>query len=234
MANKKPGTAKPSRKLPVPTFAEENLLLEQGFQLIAGIDEVGRGCLAGPVVAAAVILPPKMKSRWLKHVRDSKLLDAPKREELSYYIHGEAIAIGIGSVENTVIDTKGIVFATHAAMKIAIKQLIPAAEALLIDYLILPGIKLPQKGVTDGDSLCLSIACASIVAKVNRDHLMEELDKIYPGYGLVNHKGYGTAEHMRCLSEKGSSPIHRKSFRPVTEYLSTTDTVSLSSRRKHQ
>ncbi|MDO8577893.1 MAG: ribonuclease HII [Dehalococcoidales bacterium] len=199
---------------------------------MAGVDEVGRGCLAGPVVAAAVILPPKIKSRWLKQVRDSKLLDAPKREELSYYIRGEAMAIGIGSVENTVIDTRGIVFATHAAMKMAIKQLFPAPEALLIDYLVLPGIKLPQKGVTDGDSLCLSIACASIIAKVNRDHLMVELDETYPGYGLAVHKGYGTAEHMRCLSEKGPSPIHRKSFRPVAECSSNSVSLPLRERRK--
>lgn len=227
MANQKQGPAKPARKVPVPTFAEEELFLRQGYQYIAGVDEVGRGCLAGPVVAAAVILPPKIKCRWLKQVRDSKVLDAPKREELSYFIRGEAVAFGIGSVENTVIDTKGIVFATQAAMKLAIKQLFPAPEALLIDYLVLPGIKLPQKGVTDGDSLCLSIACASIVAKVNRDHLMVELDKTYPGYGLAEHKGYGTAKHIRCLSEKGPSPIHRQSFRPVCECSPGIDPVSL-------
>jgi len=230
MANGKRGTGKPARKIPIPTFAEEKLLLQQGYQFIAGIDEVGRGCLAGPVVAAAVILPPKMKSHWLKRVRDSKLLSAPRREELAYYIRGEAVAVAIGSVETTIIDTRGIVFATYAAMKMAIKQLLPAPEALLIDYLVLPGMKLPQKGVTDGDSLCLSIACASIVAKVYRDHFMAELDKIYPGYGLAAHKGYGTAEHMRCLSEKGPSPIHRQSFRPVAECSAGTDTASRPSR----
>jgi ribonuclease HII len=217
MVNGRRATSKKVGKIPIPTFAEEKLLLQQGYQFIAGIDEVGRGCLAGPVVAAAVILPCKIKSRWLKEVRDSKLLDAPRREELAYYIHGEAVAIGIGSVDNTIIDTRGIVFATHAAMKMAIKQLTPAPEALLIDYLVLSGINIPQKGVTDGDSLCLSIACASIVAKVDRDHFMAELDKNYPGYGLARHKGYGTAEHMRCLLEKGPSPIHRQSFRPVAE-----------------
>ena len=234
MANGKQGTDKPRKKVPIPTFAEEKLLLQQGYQYIAGVDEVGRGCLAGPVVAAAVILPSKIKSRWLKQIRDSKLLDAPTREELSYYICGEAVAFGIGRVENTVIDARGIVFATHVAMKMAIKQLLPAPEALLIDYLVLPGIKLPQKGVTDGDSLCLSIACASIVAKVNRDHLMEELDNAYPGYGLANHKGYGTAEHMRCLLEQGPSPIHRVSFRPVAECSSGYNPVSPSLRKKRK
>ncbi len=233
MANGKLGKANPA-KIPVPTFAEEKLLFQQGYQFVAGVDEVGRGCLAGPVVAAAVILPLKIKSRWLKQVRDSKLLDAPKREELSYFICGEAVAFGIGTIENTVIDTKGIVFATYAAMKMAIKQLIPAPEALLIDYLVLPDIKLPQKGVTDGDSLCLSIACASIVAKVNRDHLMVELDRTYPGYGLAEHKGYGTAEHMRCLSEKGPCPIHRRSFRPVGECSAGANPVSNHSRKRRK
>jgi len=211
------GTVKSSRKIPVPTFAEEKLLFQQGYQSIAGIDEVGRGCIAGPVVAAAVILPRRIKSRWLKQVRDSKLLEAPKREELSYFIRGEAVAVGIGTVESTIIDTRGIVFATQAAMKLAIGQLLPQPEAILIDYFELPGVEIPQKGVTDGDSLCLSIACASIVAKVNRDHLMAELDETYPGYGLAGHKGYGTAEHLRCLNQKGPCPIHRRSFAPVKE-----------------
>jgi ribonuclease HII len=120
---------KRSRKIPVPTFDEEKALFQQGFQLIAGVDEVGRGCIAGPVVAAAVILPSKIKSRWLKQVRDSKLLDAPRREELSYYIRGEAVAFGIGTVASSIIDSNGIVFATYSAMKLAIKQLFPPPDA---------------------------------------------------------------------------------------------------------
>lgn len=216
MAKGKKGINK-ARNLPVPSFAEERLFEAQGYRYIAGIDEVGRGSLAGPVVAAAVILPPKIKAPWLKLVRDSKLLEPARRELLSYYIHKTAVAIGIGSTDNTIIDTRGIVKATQLAMMMAIRQLSPPAEALLIDFMVLPGIKLPQKGVIDGDSLCLSIACASIVAKVSRDHLMTEMDKIYPGYGLAKHKGYGTNQHLTCLVRHGPSPIHRCSFKPVKD-----------------
>ena len=201
----------------MPSFAEERLFAAQGYRYIAGIDEVGRGSLAGPVVAAAVILPPKIKAPWLKLVRDSKLLGPARREFLSHHIHKMAVAIGIGSMDNTIIDTQGIVKATQLAMMMAIKQLSPSAEALLIDFMVLPGVKLPQKGVVDGDSLCLSIACASIVAKVSRDHLMAEMDNTYPGYGLAEHKGYGTSQHLTCLAQHGPSPIHRCSFKPVRD-----------------
>lgn len=232
MAKAKQGTSKRRTKIPIPTFAEEKLLFQQGFQYIAGIDEVGRGCLAGPVVAAAVILPPKIKSRWLKQVRDSKLLDAPKREELSYLIRGEAMAFGIGCIESTVIDANGIVFATQAAMKMALEQLSPAPETLLIDYFELPGVELPQKGVVEGDSVCLSIACASIIAKVHRDHLMVELDKTYPGYCLADNKGYGTPAHYKGLSQKGPCAIHRASFQPVADCLAAMGKPVLPPREK--
>ncbi len=118
-------------------------------------------------------------------------------------------------VPHTVIDESGIVKATQLAMKLAITRLSPTPDNLLIDYVRLPGIKLPQKGVVDGDSLCFSIACASIVAKVTRDRLMVELDKDYPGYGLADHKGYGTEKHLKCLYRLGPSSIHRRSFAPV-------------------
>ena len=199
----------------IPSFAEEKTLQAQGYRFIAGIDEVGRGALAGPVAAAAVILPLRIKGSWLKLVRDSKQLEPDRREFLSRHIHKVAVAIGIGYVPSEVIDKRGIVKATYSAMKLAIKQLSPPAETLLIDYLRLPGVKLPQKGVTDGDSLCFSIACASIVAKVARDRLMVELDKEYRGYGLAQHKGYGTEEHLACLQRLGPCPIHRRSFNPV-------------------
>lgn len=203
--------------LPIPTFEEEKILQAQGYRLIAGVDEVGRGALAGPVAAAAVILPSRLRAPWLKQVRDSKLLDPPKREKLSQYIHRVAISIGIGMVSHEVIDRQGIVRATYRAMRLAISQLSPPPEALLIDYLHLPGTRLPQKGVTDGDSLCISIACASIVAKVARDRLMVELDDTYHSYGLAQHKGYGTEEHLACLQRLGPCPIHRRSFSPVKE-----------------
>jgi len=198
-----------------PSFTEERLLEAEGYRYIAGIDEVGRGALAGPVVAAAVILPPDITKRWSRQVRDSKMLTPARRELLFHHIHETAIAIGIGSASREIVDTRGIVKATRLAMKIAVERLSPPAEALLIDYMRLPEVRLPQKGIIDGDSRCFCIACASIVAKVTRDRLMTEMDSIYPDYGLARHKGYGTREHLACLSRLGPSPVHRLSFNPV-------------------
>ena len=198
-----------------PSFVEEERLIAQGYQYIAGIDEVGRGALAGPVVAAAVILPCHIDTPWLDQVEDSKQLSPIKREFLFHNIHQIAISIGTSLILAEVIDTQGIIKATLLAMKSAIDQLSPPPESLLIDYMFLPEVQLPQKGITNGDKLCFSIACASIIAKVTRDRLMIELDKVYPGYELAQHKGYGTEKHLRCLHQLGPSPIHRRSFRPV-------------------
>lgn len=203
----------------LPSLAEERKLEAQGYRLIAGIDEVGRGALAGPVVAAAVIMPCRMDTPWQNQVRDSKQLTPAKRELLSGNIYKFATAIGTGTVSHEAIDTRGIMAATRLAMKLAIAHLSPSAETLLIDYLLLPEVPLPQKGVVNGDSLCFSIACASIIAKVTRDHLMVELDQVYPGYGLANHKGYGTREHIACLCRLGASPIHRRSFKPLKDII---------------
>lgn len=202
-----------------PTFTEERLLEAQGYQLIAGVDEVGRGALAGPVVAAAIILPRRIKTPWLSQVKDSKQLSPDRRELLFHNIHEVAISIGVGMAPHEIIDTQGIIKATEMAMKLAIDQLSPPPESLLIDYMHLPKVKLPQKGITNGDSLCFSIACASIIAKVTRDRLMVEFDQIYPGYGLAQHKGYGTKKHMACLRQLGPSPIHRQSFQPVKDVI---------------
>jgi len=202
-----------------PSFAEERLLEAQGYRLIAGVDEVGRGALIGPVVAAAVILPPDVNTHWKDKVRDSKLLSPGRREYLFALIHETAIAVGIGMIAPEIVDSQGIVRATRLAMKSAIDQLVPEPQYLLIDYLRLPEVTLPQKGITDGDSLCFSIACASIVAKVARDRLMVEMDRTYTGYGLAKHKGYGTKEHLACLRRQGPCPLHRRSFRPVRETL---------------
>jgi ribonuclease HII len=199
----------------IPSFAEEKKLEAQGYRLIAGVDEVGRGALAGPVVAAAVILPGNLDAGWLIQVRDSKQLSPARREFLFHYIHETAISTGIGTTDNDIIDSQGIIKATRLAMKAAINQLAPPPESLLIDYMPLPEVPLPQKGITDGDSLCFSIACASIIAKVTRDRMMIELDKTYPGYGLAQHKGYGTKEHLSSLQQLGPSSIHRKSFKPA-------------------
>ncbi|MBA7628784.1 Ribonuclease HII [subsurface metagenome] len=201
----------------MPSFIEEEQLAAQGYRLIAGIDEAGRGALAGPVVAAAVILPNKVEAAWFNEVKDSKRLTPAKREFLFHHIHEIAVSVGIGLTPHHLVDTQGVVKATRLAMRQAIEQLSPSPQSLLIDYMRLPEVKLPQKGITHGDNLCFSIACASIVAKVARDRLMVEFDKLYPGYGLAQHKGYGTRQHFACLFRLGACPIHRQSFRPVRE-----------------
>jgi ribonuclease HII len=200
-----------------PSLAEEKLLRKQGYRYIAGVDEVGRGALVGPVVAAAVILPEKFRSGWRSGVRDSKQLLPEVREYLYDYIKETAVSIGIGSSSSEDIDNLGIAKATRLAMKKAVEQLEPAPQFLLIDYFKLKEMELPQKGIKFGDSLCFSIACASIIAKVTRDRLMVEMDRDYPGYGFAEHKGYGTVSHLKCLQEKGQCPLHRRSFRPVSE-----------------
>ncbi len=203
----------------IPSFVEEKNLEAQGYQLIAGVDEVGRGALAGPVVAAAVILPCNVNARWLGEVRESKQLTSARREFLVQRIQEIAISTGTGISSHKVIDTQGIIKATRLAMKQAIGQLSPPPQCLLIDYMFLPELSLHQKGIKDGDSLCFSIACASIVAKIARDHLMAELDRTYPGYGLAEHKGYGTKEHLACLQRLGPSAIHRRTFKPVKDLI---------------
>ena len=203
----------------VPSFAEEKSLEAQGYRLIAGVDEVGRGALVGPVVAAAVILPHDVNVHWQDKVRESKQLSPATREFLFDHINEIAISVGIGISAHDVVDTQGIIEATRLAMKSAIDQLVPQPQYLLIDYMLLSEVQLPQKGITNGDSLCFSIACASIVAKVTRDRLMVEYDSIYPGYGLAGHKGYGTKEHLACLRQRGPCPIHRRSFQPVREIM---------------
>ena len=195
------------------------MLAARGCYRTAGVDEAGRGPLAGPVVAAAVILPLDLQAPWLGLVRDSKLLTAPAREFLYQHITEAALSFGVGVCDSRIIDGHGIVAATRLAMKSAVDQLQPPAESLLIDYMTVPEVKLPQKPITHGDGLCLSIACASIVAKVTRDHMMVEFDEVYPGYGFRKHKGYGTPEHFRCLRRLGPCPIHRRSFEPVKSML---------------
>jgi ribonuclease HII len=200
-----------------PSFAEEKAIRAQGYHYIAGVDEVGRGALMGPVLAAAVILPDNFKARWKSKVRDSKQLSPKTREYLFDYIKEAAITIGVGESSNDVIDTVGIAKATRLAMIAAIEQLAPQPQYLIIDYVRLTETTLPQKGIVHGDSRCFSIACASIIAKVTRDRLVTEMDRDYPGYGFAKHKGYGTREHIECLQKKGPCPLHRRSFSPVSE-----------------
>ncbi len=205
----------PSNKKP--SCAEEKQLWAQGYKLVAGVDEVGRGALAGPVMAAAVILPADIKGSRLSKVRDSKLLTAKQREELYDCVKEAALATGIGSVSNEEIDKVGIAKATQKAMKLAVESLCQTPDYLLIDFFKIPDVTLPQKGVVEGDTLCLSIACASIIAKVSRDRMMTELDEVHPGYNFAEHKGYGTSEHLACLRKLGPSPVHRRSFQPVVQ-----------------
>jgi ribonuclease HII len=212
-------------------FREESLCQSMGYQLVAGIDEVGRGCLAGPVVAAAVIMPLEKVFDWYREIKDSKFLTEEQRERLVPLIYRQALTIGTGVVDSRLIDSHGMTYAVRLAMQIAVEQMLPCPDYLLIDYMKVPALAIPQKGVVNGDTLCFSIACASIIAKVYRDHLMTELDRVYPGYGLANNKGYGTREHVTGLRRLGPSAIHRQLFEPVKNHaqLSLDEILTLSS-----
>ena len=204
-----------------PNLDEEDKLKAQGYEFIAGIDEVGRGALAGPVVASAVILPHPASLPWFELVRDSKELNSRKRESLFDPINKEAIAVGIGIVPSQVIDSVNILKATRMAMMQAVEKLPKQPNFLLIDRIGLSQCPIPQRGITRGDKSCLSIACASIIAKVTRDRIMEEFDQIHPGYGFAQHKGYGTGRHLSCLQKLGPSPIHRLYFAPVRNIITS-------------
>ncbi|OFN93011.1 ribonuclease HII [Streptococcus sp. HMSC074F05] len=192
-------------------LAYEKELYAQGIDLIAGVDEVGRGPLAGPVVAAAVILPKACKILGLN---DSKKIPKSKHKEIYEAVLQNAIAIGIGIKDNQVIDQVNIYEATKLAMMEAIGQLEPQPQHLLIDAMKLD-LPIPQTSIIKGDANSLSIAAASIVAKVTRDQMMEEFDKEYPGYDFAQNAGYGTAKHLAGLDKLGVTPIHRRSFEPI-------------------
>lgn len=192
-------------------LAYEKELYTQGIQLIAGVDEVGRGPLAGPVVAAAVILPKACK---IPGLNDSKKIPKSKHKEIYEAVLQNAIAIGIGVKDNHVIDQVNIYEATKLAMMEAIGQLEPQPQHLLIDAMRLD-LPIPQTSIIKGDANSLSIAAASIVAKVTRDQMMEEFDREYPGYDFAQNAGYGTAKHLAGLDQLGVTPIHRRSFEPI-------------------
>ena len=202
-----------------PDWSAERLLWKQGYLRVAGVDEVGRGPLAGPVMAAAVVFPPSFRTRLLPGLRDSKQLTAKARERLAPQVRRFAAGVGIGSASPAEIDSLGIVGATVAAMSRAIRQLPQAADHLLVDALRLECDGLPCRAIIHGDALCSSIAAASIVAKVARDSLMVELDALHPGYCFARHKGYPTAEHRAALERLGPTPLHRRSFAPVRRVL---------------
>lgn len=179
------------------------------YDYICGIDEVGRGPLAGPVVAAAVILP---KDSYYQYLNDSKKVTEKRRNKLYDEITAEAVSYGIGLVSPDIIDDINILQATYVAMKKAIDALSIRPQMILVDAVHIPDIGIPQAGIVKGDAKSISIAAASIVAKVYRDRLMTEYDALYPEYKFAKNKGYGTKEHMQALHEIGMSPIHRKSF----------------------
>lgn len=209
----------PRAGCPSPTFFEEEAAFQRGILLVAGVDEAGRGAWAGPVAAAAVALPRDILQRrdWIDGVIDSKMLTARQRERLAGYIGDAAVGVGFGVASPAEIDRIGIANATRAAMMRALAQVRPAPQFVLVDFLRLPELTTPQKGIVKGDALCLSIAAASIVAKVRRDAIMCELDLQYPGYGFADHKGYGTKQHQAALETLGACPIHRMCFQPLRD-----------------
>lgn len=197
----------------VDLWQHENAARLAGFVRIAGVDEVGRGPLAGPVLAACVVLPISFD---LAGINDSKKLSERQRERAEGRIRAEAIGIGIGSVEPEIIDQINILQATHEAMRLAYSQIAPLPDFVLIDGLPVRGFPCADtQALVQGDSRSVSIAAASIVAKIARDRLMRAYALVYPEYGFAGHKGYGSARHLAALAAHGPCPIHRRSFAPV-------------------
>ena len=190
-------------------YKYEQKLYDEGCVYVAGVDEVGRGPLAGPIAAAVVILK---KDDLIEGINDSKKLSAQKREELYKVITERAVSYAVGIVSPAEIDEINILQATYKAMREALSKLSVKPDHLLADAVTIPLIDVPQTAIIKGDAKSISIGAASIVAKVTRDKMMEEYDKIYPGYGFAQNKGYGSAEHIKAIKEKGICSIHRKTF----------------------
>lgn len=200
-------------------FRYELALIEKGFSRVAGVDEAGRGPLAGPVFAAAVVFPPAWIAEGLpislRRINDSKQLDPVEREEIYQDLTSRPdVAFAVAQVDVAMIDLINILQASHRAMNLALAQLQPAPEHVLIDGLAVKSMCLPNTPIVKGDGLSYSIGAASIIAKVCRDRLMIELDRQYPGYGFADHKGYGTPEHLAAIKQMGPCPIHRQTFAP--------------------
>lgn len=200
-----------------PDLSEEAALLRGGFSRVAGVDEVGRGAWAGPLVAAAVVLPTPdgVPPGFLAGVRDSKLLAPARREELAAQIVARARSVGIGSVDPPEIDALGLTAANELAMVRAVQALALEPDFLLVDAFTLRSAFLPQRGLIRGDRSSLSIAAASVVAKVHRDRCLAALAERHPGYGFERHKGYGVPAHRQALAALGPAPIHRLSYAPL-------------------
>ncbi|MCH7589039.1 MAG: ribonuclease HII [Chloroflexi bacterium] len=200
-----------------PQLVEEFKLRQIGLQFVAGVDEAGRGAWAGPVVAAAVILPLERMdlSYRLQEIHDSKMMSPSQRTRGAEQIKQIAIAVGIGEVGSGEVDRSGILTATRKAMAQAVSALCIKPQHLLIDYVQLSDVMISQSAFTKGDVNILSIAAASVIAKVTRDSIMVRYDELHPGYGFLHHKGYGTKEHRTALRNLGPSIIHRQSFAPI-------------------
>jgi ribonuclease HII len=202
-----------------PTLDYEQHFIAQGYHLIAGIDEVGRGCWAGPVVAAAVVLSDVVyhMPTLLAGLNDSKQLSAAQRLALVDTIQRVAVGIGVGIVSAHDIDTLGILTATRYAMQQAVMQLPLIPQALVVDAVAFAQWPIPHQSIIKGDEQSLSIAAASVIAKVRRDQMLITLDRAYPDYGFAQHKGYGTAQHLQALRQYGLIAQHRRSFRPMVD-----------------
>lgn len=194
----------------------ENGAYREGYKLVAGVDEVGRGPIAGPVVAAAVILPPDF---FLPGVNDSKLVSEKKRLQMAGEIKQKALTWAMAVVSARRIEQKNILQATKEAMRTAVNELTLQPDFILVDAVSIPDLDVTQYPIIKGDALSISIACASIIAKVERDQMMQNYDCIFPGYGLARHKGYATREHLIALGKYGPAPIHRSTFEPVKTML---------------
>lgn len=205
---------------PVDMWYYERLAMRQGYLIVAGIDEVGRGPLAGPVVAAAVALPPDC---CIDGIDDSKKLTPRRRESAYIRIQETAVSIGIGIIDSQEIDRINILQATHQAMRAAVVQLTVKVGLCLVDGTPIRDFGHPHKAIVGGDGKSASIAAASIIAKVTRDRIMCEYDAVYPEYGFASHKGYGSEEHLKSLKEHGVCDIHRRSFAPVRECIAMSE-----------
>ena len=199
-----------------PSLEEERKLWRAGFVRVAGLDEAGRGALAGPVVAGAVVLPANTRHAGLwAEVQDSKLLSPSRREELAVRIREQAAAWSLGEASAAEIDARGIAPATRLAMRRAVQALSPPPQHLLLDWVQLKSLNLPQRSFTKGDMCIVSIAAASILAKVHRDRLLCQLHEHYPAYGFHSHKGYAAPAHLAAIDKLGPCPVHRRSFAPL-------------------
>jgi ribonuclease HII len=194
---------------PTAPYRYEAQAWRAGVVRVAGVDEAGRGPLAGPVVAAAVIIAP---DRRIPRLADSKLLPAERREELYQVIQERALAMAVGITDHETIDRVNILGATRLAMLEAVRRLAEPPDLVITDFVALPELACPQRNLVDGDARCASVAAASIVAKVTRDRFMVELHRRYPAYGFARHKGYATPEHLAALDRYGPCPLHRQSF----------------------